>query len=72
ATPLAGGAPDSAILACGRDWVDWIAFDLVQAELGGGRLGEFIARRELRKRFPRLPLSSTVHDPERMVWRRER
>lgn len=72
ATPLAGVAADSANIASRLDSVDWNAFDLVHAELGGGRLGEFIALRELRKRFPRLPLSATVHDPERMVWRRER
>lgn len=65
-------AADSANIASRLDSVDWNAFDLVHAELGGGRLGEFIALRELRKRFPRLPLSATVHDPERMVWRRER
>ena len=72
ATPLAGVAADSANIASRLDSVDWNGFDLVHAELGGGRLGEFIALRELRKRFPRLPLSATVHDPERMVWRRER
>ncbi|VTM12010.1 protein PslE [Pseudomonas aeruginosa] len=72
ATPLAGVAADSANIVSRLDSVDWNAFDLVHAELGGGRLGEFIALRELRKRFPRLPLSATVHDPERMVWRRER
>ncbi|WP_241361103.1 glycosyltransferase family 4 protein [Pseudomonas aeruginosa] len=61
ATPLAGVAADSANIASRLDSVDWNGFDLVHAELGGGRLGEFIALRELRKRFPRLPLSATVH-----------
>jgi glycosyltransferase involved in cell wall biosynthesis len=50
---------------------DWQGVDLVHAELGGGRLGEFLALRELRKAYPALPLTATVHDPERMVWRRE-
>ena len=45
--------------------------DLVHAELGGGRLGEFLALRELRKDHSALPLTATVHDPERIVWRRE-
>ncbi len=60
ATPLAGVAADSANIASRLDSVDWNGFDLVHAELGGGRLGEFIALRELRKRFPRLPLSATL------------
>ncbi|MBG6756217.1 glycosyltransferase [Pseudomonas aeruginosa] len=47
ATPLAGVAADSANIASRLDSVDWNAFDLVHAELGGGRLGEFIALRLL-------------------------
>ncbi len=49
---------------------DWQGIDLVHAELGGGRLAEFHALKALRERFPSLPLSATVHDPERLVWRR--
>jgi glycosyltransferase involved in cell wall biosynthesis len=72
ATPLAGVAADSASIARAITSIDWQTFDLVHGELGGGRLGEFIALAQLRKRYPNLPLSATVHDPERMVWRRER
>ncbi|MCU1716167.1 glycosyltransferase [Pseudomonas sp. 5P_3.1_Bac2] len=72
ATPLAGVASDSASLHRAIAAIDWQQFDLVHGELGGGRLGEFIALAELRRRYPNLPLSATVHDPERMVWRRER
>ena len=36
-------AADSANIASRLDSVDWNGFDLVHAELGGGRLGEFIA-----------------------------
>lgn len=49
---------------------DWQGIDLVHAEIGGGRLAEFHALRALRQRFPNLPLTATVHDPERLVWRR--
>ncbi len=52
------------------DTADWRSIDLVHAELGGGRLGEFHALSELRRCFPSLPLTATVHDPERLVWRR--
>jgi len=52
--------------------IDWQGVDLVHAELGGGRLGEFHALSELRCCFPRLPLTATVHDPERLVWRSHR
>lgn len=49
---------------------DWAGIDLVHAEIGGGRLAEFHALRTLRKMYPQLPLTATVHDPERLVWRR--
>ncbi len=51
---------------------DWCQVQLVHAELGGGRLGEFQALEWLRHHHPRLPLTATVHDPERLVWRRAR
>nr|WP_272494224.1 glycosyltransferase [Stenotrophomonas mori] len=47
----------------------WQGIDGVHAELGGGRGPEFLALEQLRARFPQLPLSATVHDPERLVWR---
>jgi glycosyltransferase involved in cell wall biosynthesis len=52
--------------------LDWSGVDLVHAELGGGRLGEFHALAALRQHCPRLPLTATVHDPERLVWKKER
>lgn len=51
---------------------DWSQVQLVHAELGGGRLGEFQALEWLRRHHPQLPLTATVHDPERLVWRRTR
>ncbi|MBM9489606.1 glycosyltransferase [Pseudomonas sp. ICBG1301] len=71
-TPLSGVAGNSVAISQAIAAFDWQGVDLVHAELGGGRLGEFLALRELRKAFPKLPLTATVHDPERMVWRRER
>lgn len=50
--------------------VDWSQIDLVHGELGGGRLREFAALNWLRQHQPKLPLTATVHDPERLVWRR--
>ncbi len=50
---------------------DWQGIDLVHAELGGGRLAEFRALQTLHQRWPGLPLTATVHDPERLVWRLE-
>lgn len=49
--------------------VDWTQYDLVHGELGGGRSGEFLALDWLRRHFPNLPVTSTVHDPERLIWR---
>ncbi|KAA8551607.1 glycosyltransferase [Pseudomonas marginalis] len=71
-TPLAGVAGNSDAIKQAIGGFDWHSVDLVHAELGGGRLGEFLALRELRKAYPALPLTATVHDPERIVWRRER
>lgn len=50
---------------------DWSSVDLVHAELGGGRFREFNMLVELSERYPNLPLTATVHDPERLIWRRE-
>ena len=49
---------------------DWSDVDLVHGELGGGRFGEFQALNYLRRAQPHLPLTATVHDPERLIWRR--
>lgn len=49
--------------------VNWQEVDLVHAELGGGRSGEFLALEWLARHYPALPLTATVHDPERLVWR---
>ncbi|AZN35634.1 glycosyltransferase [Iodobacter ciconiae] len=49
--------------------VHWQDVDLVHAELGGGRNGEFLALEWLARHYPLLPLSATVHDPERIIWR---
>lgn len=69
-TPLRGCGMDQARLDECIKAFDWTQVDLVHAELGGGRLGEFYALRQLRDKYPALPLSATVHDPERLVWRR--
>lgn len=49
---------------------DWLSVDVVHAELGGGRVREYETLLRLRQRYPRLPITATVHDPERLVWRR--
>ncbi len=69
-TPLAGVGNDQMRAVQRVAETDWQGIDLVHAEIGGGRLAEFHALRTLRKRFPQLPLTATVHDPERLVWRR--
>ncbi|MFJ4143670.1 glycosyltransferase [Pseudomonas sp. NPDC089734] len=71
-TPLQGIGNDPRQAEKRVEDTDWSGIDLVHAELGGGRLAEFQALRALRKRFPDLPLTATVHDPERLVWRREK
>ncbi|WLH81159.1 MULTISPECIES: glycosyltransferase [unclassified Pseudomonas] len=72
ATPLSGAQGSTQAIQQAIAAFNWQSVDLVHAELGGGRLGEFLALRELRKAHPTLPLTATVHDPERIVWRRER
>lgn len=69
-TPLAGVGNDQVRAVQRVAETDWQGIDLVHAEIGGGRLAEFHALRALRQRFPHLPLTATVHDPERLVWRR--
>lgn len=69
-TPLAGIGNDQVRAIQRVAETDWSGIDLVHAEIGGGRLAEFHALRALRERFPKLPLTATVHDPERLVWRR--
>jgi len=71
-TPLAGVGNDPRRAEQRVAETDWQGIDLVHAELGGGRLAEFHALRALRQKFPRLPLTATIHDPERLVWRRAR
>ncbi|AVI84354.1 glycosyl transferase family 1 [Pseudomonas syringae pv. tomato] len=71
-TPLQGIGNDPRAAQQRVADTDWSEINLVHAELGGGRLAEFQALRALRKRFPNLPLTATVHDPERLVWRREK
>src|SRR3989344_4423846 len=55
-----------------RRWVserDWSRVDVVHAELGGGRHGEFFVLAALSELRDRPALSATAHDPERLVWR---
>ncbi|QJI29790.1 glycosyltransferase [Pseudomonas sp. ADAK18] len=68
-TPLKG-CHDPAELQRRLRGFDWSSVDLVHAELGGGRFGEFQALDYLRQAHPQLPLTATVHDPERLIWRR--
>ncbi len=70
-TPLQGVGNDVQLARQRVLDTDWQGFDLVHAELGGGRLAEFRALQVLRQRWPQLPLTATVHDPERLVWRLE-
>jgi glycosyltransferase involved in cell wall biosynthesis len=69
-TPLQGVGNDPEAARQRVADADWAGIDLVHAEIGGGRLAEFHALRALRERYPQLPLTATVHDPERLVWRR--
>ncbi|WNW09611.1 glycosyltransferase [Pseudomonas sp. DTU_2021_1001937_2_SI_NGA_ILE_001] len=71
-TPLQGVGNDPALARQRVASHDWSGIDLVHAELGGGRLAEFRALQALRERCPQLPLTATVHDPERLVWRLEK
>ncbi|GLQ89448.1 glycosyltransferase [Dyella flagellata] len=63
-TPLASASVDAALAK-----FDWRKVDVVHAELGGGRSREFLLLEALSKQQPSLPLSATVHDPERLIWR---
>lgn len=70
-TPLAGQRPIES-LAAARAWVaerDWRRVDVVHAELGGGRLSEFLTLCALASLPNRPALSATVHDPERLIWK---
>lgn len=69
-TPLAGCGNDPRDAEARIAAFDWREMDLAHGELGGGRLAEFHALRTLRRLQPDMPLSATVHDPERLVWRR--
>jgi polysaccharide biosynthesis protein PslF len=70
-TPLQGQKPIDS-LAAARRWIaerDWSGVDVVHAELGGGRIGEFFVLSALSRMAKRPALSATAHDPERLVWR---
>jgi glycosyltransferase involved in cell wall biosynthesis len=70
-TPLQGQRPVQSLQAA-RRWVserDWSKVDVVHAELGGGRHGEFFVLAALAEMPDRPALSATVHDPERLVWK---
>nr|WP_199064710.1 glycosyltransferase [Chromobacterium sp. ASV5] len=71
ATPFAGAplTAEADALAARMQDVAWDDFDLVHAELGGGRCGEFLALEWLAHYRPGLPLTATAHDPERLIWR---
>lgn len=70
-TPLQGQRPITS-LAAAKAWVaerDWRRIDVVHAELGGGRHGEFLTLCALAALPNRPALSATVHDPERLIWK---
>lgn len=70
-TPLQGQRPILSMEDAQR-WVaerDWSKVDVVHAELGGGRHGEFFVLSALAALPNRPALSATIHDPERIVWR---
>lgn len=48
---------------------DWQGIDLVHVELGGGRNGEYLAIQWLARHRPELPVTATVHDPDRLIWK---
>ncbi|MDB6144344.1 MAG: glycosyl transferase family 1 [Pseudomonas sp.] len=70
-TPLAGCHNPAQQLSRLRSF-EWRGVDLVHAELGGGRFGEFQALGYLSAEQPQIPRTATVHDPERLIWRRAR
>jgi len=47
---------------------DWGEIDLVHVELGGGRIREYLIIKVLRRLYPNLPITATIHDPERIIW----
>lgn len=49
--------------------VNWQAVDLVHVELGGGRNAEYLAVQWLARHMPDLPVTATVHDPDRLIWK---
>ncbi|MDT4330992.1 glycosyltransferase [Methylomonas sp. MED-D] len=49
--------------------IDWAVYDVVHAELGGGRIREFLALEWLAAHAPTVALTATVHDPERLIWK---
>ena len=68
-TPLAGCDAEPESIYSRLQACDWSQIDLVHAEIGGGRLREFIGLEWLRRHYPKLILTATVHDPERLIWR---
>lgn len=68
-TPLAQATHGS--LAALMEAVDWSRYEVVHAELGGGGTLEFAALQWLMRHRPRMRLTATVHDPERLVWRQQ-
>lgn len=69
-TPLAqiSWPDDASAIDAKLSSIDWTRFDLVHAELGGGRTHEFNAMRWLQKNHPDLPTTATLHDPARVIW----
>lgn len=59
----------ASALGMRSDAPEWRGVQLVHAEIGGGRGGEFLALEQLNAMRPDLPLTATVHDPERLIWR---
>ena len=70
-TPLAGLSLNPADLPALSEvlaQIDWSRFDLIHAEVGGGRLVEFHALRWLQTHQPAIAKTLTLHDPERVIW----
>lgn len=69
--PFSGAAVEVTPEAIARYMVaiDWTVYDVVHAELGGGRIREFLALEWLAAHYPRVALTATVHDPERLIWK---
>jgi len=60
---------DPAEIRARLEALSWHGVELAHAELGGGRVREFIALELLRQLKPSMPLTATAHDPERLIWR---